>query len=1647
MTTYDNLNITQATLIFDSNGNTSVGAGEFDLNTMAFLPNVPLIDQIEVERVFDTGADTKFGANQFTIADRRQCFIFPKNWYSINEQTKILKFKDLSTIPTKFEMAANPAYYPLSRTFLLSLTDANENEQWINIPVVQNTTTDGPPVRQYDKVFIRRKTISLNSIVTFAPGTRLTTTQLNLQFDQLKYLIQELVAKIRNEIILKYDENAVDGPFLGNTDLKMNNNFIKDVATKEITDANTPFTGQDNIVYTGGAFIPNVFAVKNAVTKGAIYRTGVVAGTSTFTGDFTTRLPDSATNYKITNVADGIASTDAVNLGQLSNADNLTAGTVGVGRLPLNIPLANLSNAVGQVYTLPLENLYASLTTAEGPFGASTASSTNNMLYGGVNSKGMLTSIASRNMTVDDLPTVSTIVAQAYGGVGKRLEITADAKGRITAISATALSTSDLPNTTVVANSYGAITGTGTNVLTRFTVDGKGNLTAAGHRSIEVGDLPTTNVTEANTYGQSSANNSNNMVRLQYDAKGRVLLASHRSMGTADLPANIPLSKLSETNDNYTLPPSAIGNGSIVLAKLSTETGQGTLPLAFIPTNIPLNSIDSTVFNTFSLPSGCLPNIGTEGTYGNTSPALTIITDTKGRVSSIVARNLTATDIPPLDAGKTTTGTFDAGRIPTSVVTDNAVYWDSTNSVFTAKRSGNNKKIRGVDTPSDTSDAVPLSYFTANALVSSGGLISAASSPIINMPMRAVGSIGAQDAVNFGFIESVVLSTINATTQLVGTIVPQVYRVPVSAVTAVAETINSVNYTKYSKTFTDGNDPLYATTSTMVLVEVEGSTVKFVPQTLAPTTATAFNGYFWLEVISATQKKIHFYVTTAINPTTLSITYRNFGLSRLVSGAVATTGSQGIVSVDGTNGGITVTAGALSLTTATSAQLGGIKIGTGLAINSGTASVDLSDSTTLDDSTKVATSKAVRTLSTTSMLLSGTQQMTGKLSLAAPTSGRANILLPSASLDPGTLVDGDLWHNNGTLKFRSSGATKTIAFLGDNVATASALQNSRTFAITGAVTATAVSFDGTGNVSLATTPANNSITLGTHTTGNYAGEVTAGTGITVTGTAGEGTSFQVTNNDRGSAQNIYGTVTLGGTTTGDVNIAAAGNVQALTLNAGTGVSLAGNNATKTITITNTAALPNTFASIAVSGSTTVAADIPGDTVTFVAGTGMGITTDAGTPDSVTFNNTGITSISSSHANRVTASTTNGVVTLSGPQDIHSTATPTFGGATLGSIIITNTLANTITTGTNLDLILDPNGSGKISLLATVDCASNALTTLGACTFGTVSCDAITFKTNDTKLKLGTTASTVEAIGTSSAGVYTSGDMVLRVPASGKAFLIADTAAVPTAGTQLITKTALDTAVSSAISGGNLMPTAGAVPAAAQTLGCSVGEFNIQTGSPATNRLTIANSGASTFSGALTVTGGTTLSSTLAVTGTTTLNQEVTVNSLYNVTAGKAPSASNHLTNKTYVDQVALYPYVDVIDSTTNTTPTFLTVSTSPSTANSPFNLRSAVTVGETYWYKARFTGNDEGFNDRDALLLITYLFPDTYNYQVLLGQRSSGLIESSAAPGNQQYFFNIGYTTTGAQIRVAHGNGDALTKDFWYGIRVVELKIRPGMTV
>jgi len=73
---------------------------------------------------------------------------------------------------------------------------------------------------------------------------------------------------------------------------------------------------------------------------------------------------------------------------------------------------------------------------------------------------------------------------------------------------------------------------------------------------------------------------------------------------------------------------------------------------------------------------------------------------------------------------------------------------------------------------------------------------------------------------------------------------------------------------------------------------------------------------------------------------------------------------------------------------------------------------------------------------------------------------------------------------------------------------AATLTTARAIALSGDVVGTA-NFDGSAGIDISTTIQANSVALGTDTTGNYASAVTAGTGVSVSGSAGEGTSFQV----------------------------------------------------------------------------------------------------------------------------------------------------------------------------------------------------------------------------------------------------------------------------------------------------------------------------------------------------------------------------------------------------------------------------------------------------------------------------------------------------------------------------------------------------------
>lgn len=182
----------------------------------------------------------------------------------------------------------------------------------------------------------------------------------------------------------------------------------------------------------------------------------------------------------------------------------------------------------------------------------------------------------------------------------------------------------------------------------------------------------------------------------------------------------------------------------------------------------------------------------------------------------------------------------------------------------------------------------------------------------------------------------------------------------------------------------------------------------------------------------------------------------------------------------------------------------------------------------------------------------------------------------------------------------------------------------------------------TGNAATATlaataTVANsvaaNSVALGTGTTGDYVATIGGTDGVSISGAGTEGRAVTIANTDKGSSQNI-------------------------------------------------------FKNVAVSGQNTIVADTNNDTLTVAAGTGISITT-VDTTDTLTVTNSGVTSITGT-TNQVSASGSTGAVTLSLPQNIDATASPTFAGATLDGVRVGITAANEIDTASG-NLVIDSTG--------------------------------------------------------------------------------------------------------------------------------------------------------------------------------------------------------------------------------------------------------------------------------------------------------------------------------------------------------------------
>jgi hypothetical protein len=153
-----------------------------------------------------------------------------------------------------------------------------------------------------------------------------------------------------------------------------------------------------------------------------------------------------------------------------------------------------------------------------------------------------------------------------------------------------------------------------------------------------------------------------------------------------------------------------------------------------------------------------------------------------------------------------------------------------------------------------------------------------------------------------------------------------------------------------------------------------------------------------------------------------------------------------------------------------------------------------------------------------------------------------------------------------------SASTITADLVG-NASTATTWQTSRSITLTGDVTGTVSGVNGSGNIEISTTVANNSVALGADTTGQYA--------VTV-GVSGNGLSATNPNNDDGTAYTITSNATATNTASTIVFRDANGNFSAGTITA----SLAGNASTVTngVYTTDTGSVTNTMLAGSISDS-------------------------------------------------------------------------------------------------------------------------------------------------------------------------------------------------------------------------------------------------------------------------------------------------------------------------------------------------------------------------------------------------------------------------------------------------------------------------------
>jgi hypothetical protein len=357
-----------------------------------------------------------------------------------------------------------------------------------------------------------------------------------------------------------------------------------------------------------------------------------------------------------------------------------------------------------------------------------------------------------------------------------------------------------------------------------------------------------------------------------------------------------------------------------------------------------------------------------------------------------------------------------------------------------------------------------------------------------------------------------------------------------------------------------------------------------------------------------------------------------------------------------------------------------ISAGTGVTVSNGQISIGQAVATTsnvqfndlqVDGNTIITGNLTVNGTSTTlNVATLDVEDLNITVAKAATTSAATDGAgLTFGAWSSGTIPTIKWIHSNN--RFAMNKALAAQGFVGNltgNADTATALATARNIS--------GVSFDGTANITLNTSAITENTNL--YYTNARADARIAAASIddlsdvdttTATPSSGEvlkwnGTNWApATDSSGGGAVNGFQTVAI----SGQSSVVADSTTDTLNFAAGTGIQLTTNAGTDTVTITSTAtgSVTEAFKTIAVSGQSNVVADSATDTLTLVAGNNMTLTTSAG-GDTITFASSGSGgggAAASSDIRKVFKYTTTGSTTaFSGSDDNSNTLSYTLGAA-------------------------------------------------------------------------------------------------------------------------------------------------------------------------------------------------------------------------------------------------------------------------------------------------------------------------------------------------------------------------------------------------